>query len=128
MKKPMNAVIALPMVIFCLINSSAFAQGLDDYYYDNAFHPMENTVINTQQFNGYTKYWQDTYRDWYRYGNLFKMGTPNVESTIAQSKIDIAEDLRLPGLSLQEGFLNALLTEPYVFTGPTLTSKIRRSP
>ena len=114
MNKTMNAVIALMLVIFSQVNSSIFAQGLDDYQYGNALDPMENTVSNTMQFNGYTKYWQDNYREWHRYGNLFKIGTPNVAYTIAQSKIDIAEDLQLPGLSLQEGFLNGLLTEQYV--------------
>ena len=114
MKKFMNAFIALSIFIFGLINSSIFAQGLDDYKYNNTFHPTENTVSNIIQFNGYTNHWQDIYREWHHYGNLFKIGTPNVEYTIAQSKVDIAEDLQLPGLSLQEGFLNGLLTEQYV--------------
>lgn len=114
MNKTKYAVIALSIVIFSLISSSIFAQGLDDYHYENTLHPMENTVSNTVQFNGYTNNWQDNYRELHRYGNLFKIGTPNVAYTIAQSKIDIAEDLQLPGLSLQEGFLNGLLTEQYV--------------
>ena len=29
--------------------------------------------------------------------------------TIAQSKVDIADDMKIPGLSLQEGFINELL-------------------
>ncbi len=75
--------------------------------------PIENAVRNDFQFNGYTNYWHDTYREWYRYGNLFKMAIPNVEKTIMQSKVDIAEDLGIPGLIMQEGFLSGLLSGPY---------------
>ena len=114
MKNIINVFVALLMLVFGLINSSIFAQGLDDYKYNNTFYPFENTVNKPIQFNGYTNHWQDIYCEWYRYGNLFKIATPNVEYTIAQSKVDIAEDLQLPGLSLQEGFLNGLLTEHYV--------------
>lgn len=96
----MTAFIALSIFIFGLINSSIFAHGLDDYKYNNTFHPSENTVSNTIQFNGYTNQWQDIYREWYHYGNLFKISTPNVEYTIAQSKVDIAEELQLAGFIL----------------------------
>ena len=75
--------------------------------------PIENAVKNEFQFNGYTNYWHDTYREWYRYGNLFKMAIPNVEKTIMQSKVDVAEDMGIPGLIMQEGFLSGLLSAPY---------------
>jgi hypothetical protein len=75
--------------------------------------PIENAVRNEFQFNGYTNYWHDTYREWYRYGNLFKMAIPNVEKTIMQSKVDVAEDLGIPGLIMQEGFLSGLLSGSY---------------
>ncbi len=82
-------------------------------YITGQARPIENAVKNDFQFNGYTNYWHDTYREWYRYGNLFKMAIPNVEKTIMQSKVDIAEDLGIPGLIMQEGFLNGLLSVPY---------------
>ncbi|KPL11004.1 MAG: hypothetical protein AMS26_20945, partial [Bacteroides sp. SM23_62] len=75
--------------------------------------PMDNAVRNEFQFNGYTNYWHDTYSEWYRYGNLFKIAIPNVEKTIMQSKVDVAADMGIPGLIMQEGFLNGLLSEPY---------------
>ncbi|MDR2041611.1 MAG: hypothetical protein LBP98_04755 [Tannerella sp.] len=64
------------------------------------------------QFNGYTNYWHDTYSEWYRYGHLFKAAVPDLRSTVLQSKIDVAEDLGLPGLLMQEGFLSRLLATP----------------
>jgi hypothetical protein len=75
--------------------------------------PFENAVRNEFQFNGYTNYWHDTYSDWYRYGNLYKMAIPDVEKTILQSKVDVAEDMGIPGLIMQEGFLSGLLSGPY---------------
>ena len=75
--------------------------------------PIENAVKNEFQFNGYTNYWHDTYSEWYRYGNLYKMAIPDVEKTIMQSKVDLAEDMGIPGLIMQEGFLSGLLSGPY---------------
>ncbi len=81
-------------------------------------------VKDSIQFNGYTKFWLDEYHEWIRYGNLFKIGRPNVEYTIAQAKIDLAEDLNMPGLILQEGFINGLFSESYVLLE---ASKLRES-
>jgi len=75
--------------------------------------PIENVVKNEFQFNGYTNYWHDTYSEWYRYGNLYKLAIPDVEKTIMQSKVDLAEDIGIPGLIMQEGFLSGLLSGPY---------------
>lgn len=107
----MKGVIALSLFIFGLINGCVSRSGLDD---KDSFHPMKNIVRNEFQFNRYTNYWHDIYREWIRYGNLFKIAIPNVEYTIAQSKIDIADDMKIPGLSLQKGFLNNLLNGQYV--------------
>ncbi len=76
--------------------------------------PLNNTVKSQVQFNGYTNYWHDEYREWYRYGNLFKMSAPNVEYTIAQARVDVAEDMGMPGLSMQEGFFSNLMEAPYL--------------
>ena len=75
--------------------------------------PMQQAVRNEFQFNGYTNYWHDTYRDWYRYGNLFKLAIPDVEKNILQCKVDVAEDMGIPGLIMQEGFLSGLFSGPY---------------
>ena len=112
--KRIKNILALSMLVYSLINCPLSAGELDDYKYNGVFHPMENLVIANIQFNGYTNHWHDTYREWLRYGNLYKMSIPNVEYTIAQSKVDIAEDLQLPGLSMQEGFLTGLLVEHYI--------------
>jgi len=107
--------------MLAFMSSMAYTQNLDDYKYNDSFRPLENAVTNHFQFNGYTNYWHDIYRDWIRYGNLFKMAVPNVEYTIAQSKVDVADDMKMPGLSVQEGFLNGLLGTQYsVLDQPTL--------
>ena len=69
----------------------------------------QNVVQDEVQFNGYTNYWHDSYDRWLRYGNLFKMSLPDISASIAQSKADIAEDMEVPGLSMQEGFMNGLI-------------------
>ncbi len=92
-----------------LVCGMAHGQGLDGFKYSGNFNPSENAVTTHFQFNGYTNYWHDIYRDWISYGNLFKIAVPRIDYTIAQSKIDIADDITIPGLSLQEGFLNELL-------------------
>ncbi|MEN8231010.1 MAG: hypothetical protein ABFS38_22840, partial [Bacteroidota bacterium] len=70
----------------------------------------QEAVKSEFQFNGYTNYWHDSYDEWHRYGNLFKMATPQVEKSILQSKVDIAEDLGVPGLLMEEGFMKGLLS------------------
>ncbi len=103
----------LAVIMSVLLSSAAYGQNLDGYKYNGSFNPSENAVTTHFQFNGYTNYWHDTDHDWISYGNLFKMAIPNVDYTIAQSKVDIADDMKIPGLSLQEGFLNELLSMPY---------------
>ena len=112
---------ALPAFMLALMSSTNNGQNLDEYQCNGSFHPDENEVTTPFQFNGYTNYWHDIYREWIRYGNLFKTAIPNVEYTIAQSKVDIADDMKIPGLSLQEGFVNGLLGTSYiVLDQPTL--------
>lgn len=66
------------------------------------------------KFNGFTEYWHGVYENRVRYGNLFRLNVPDIEASIKQSKINIAEDLGLPGLYLQEGFINGLLHNAFV--------------
>ena len=74
-------------------------------------HP--EIIENSEIFHGYTNYWHDTYEKWYRYGNLFKMTTPDIYLNLLQSKIDVAEDLGFPGLLIEEGFVSRLLSQEY---------------
>ncbi|MBK8884235.1 MAG: hypothetical protein IPN67_18290 [Bacteroidales bacterium] len=111
----------MPLLAFALMSVAVNSQNLNDYRYNSSFNPDKNTVVNAFQFNGYTNYWHDTRRNWISYGNLFKMALPDVEYTIAQSKADIADDLKIPGFSLQEGFINQLLKGQYtVLDQPSL--------
>jgi len=73
----------------------------------------ELAVVNPFTFNGYTNYWQDTYRKQFRYGNLFKMNIPDVEKTMLQSKYDLATKLGIAGLQMQEGFFHGLASASY---------------
>lgn len=114
--------------LFCLfLSSTTFSQNLDGYKYNGSFKPSDNAVTTHFQFNGYTNYWHDIYRDWISYGNLFKMAVPKVDYTIAQSKLDIADDIKVPGLSLQEGFLNELFAGPYIVLDEPSLQKLNES-
>jgi hypothetical protein len=74
--------------------------------------PGENPagLVETRgRFSGYTNYWQTLGWTWEQYGNLFLIGQPDVSLAIEQIKADIAEELGLPGLVLDEGFLESWL-------------------
>jgi hypothetical protein len=117
----------LILLVLVLIQSTSFGQNLDAYKYNGSFHPDENAVSTNFQFNGYTNYWHDISRDWIRYGNLFKMALPNVDYTIAQSKVDVADDMKIPGLSLQEGFVNNILNGQYIVLDQPSLQKLGES-
>ncbi|MBK9389818.1 MAG: hypothetical protein IPN68_06360 [Bacteroidetes bacterium] len=112
----LNAVIIL---IFCNIT---FSQNISDFVYKGTFDPSAGSVKTDFQFNGYTNYWHDIYRDEIRYGNLFKQTIPDVQMSIAQARIDIADDMQIPGLRMQEGFLNKLFSAGFtILDQPSLT-------
>jgi len=73
----------------------------------------QNSVKKEFQFNGYTNHWQNHYNEWHRYGNLFKIANLQVEKSYMQSKVDMAEDMGLPGLLMEEGFMNGLISGQY---------------
>jgi hypothetical protein len=127
MKKCINVNIVLLLLIFSMLNGCKSNSGVDGFKYNGSFFPDKNAVKTNFQFNGYTNYWHDISTDWIRYGNLFKMTVPNVDYTIAQSKIDIANDLKIPGLSLQEGLLKNLFSAPYVVLDQPTIQKLGES-
>ncbi len=127
MKHNFNKYVLLPALLMILSSTLTNAQNLDGFKYNGSFDPTGNAVTTSFQFNGYTNYWHDIYRSWIRYGNLIKIAIPNVEYTIAQSKVDIAEDLKLPGLSLQEGFLTNLLSDQVVVLDEPNLQKLTES-
>ncbi len=74
---------------------------------------LDEFIIKTPgEFSGYTNYWHSLYWEWRQYGNLFQLSLPDISKTIAQNKVDTAEELGIPGLEMQEGFLAALLAGP----------------
>ena len=99
------------LTLLFLIHTFAQSQQLEDFKIIDKSRQFSTTATkNDIQFNGYTNYWHDNYTTWLRYGNLYKMAIPDVEKSILQSKVDVAEDMDVPGLIMQEGFLNYLLS------------------
>lgn len=107
--------IRLIMILFIFSASVCVSgQKIGDFeYHKDEVSPAEKAIRSETQFNGYTRYWHNTYHEWYRYGNLFKIARPKVEETIMQNKVDMAEDMGIPGLLMEEGFMNGLLTGSY---------------
>ncbi len=100
-------------MIFLYLSGAVLAQSGDDYLRNSDSLHKPIPIRTETQFNGYTNFWHDDYKEWYRYGGLFKMSIANPEYTIEQSKVDVAEDMGLPGFSMQEGFLSGLLSTNY---------------
>ncbi|MBK8884237.1 MAG: hypothetical protein IPN67_18300 [Bacteroidales bacterium] len=117
----------LTLMLSLVLSSAAYSQTLDDYKYNGSFNPAANAVTTNFQFNGYTNYWHDFSRDWITYGNLFKIAVPKVDYTIAQSKVDVADDMNMPGLSFQEGFFNELLALQFVELNEPTIQKLNES-
>ena len=92
----------------CFIAGCSSNTSLDGFQITNE-NTGKNAVVNPFAFNGYTNYWQDTYQQQIRYANLFKINIPDVEKTILQSKLAIAENMGIDGLQMQEGFINGLV-------------------
>jgi hypothetical protein len=110
----MKAKIFLPAVIIIILYGSFVdGQHLDDFQYHGVNDAARYNVKEGIQFNGYTNYWHDTYHHWVRSGNLYKMAIDDVGKVILQSKVDVAEELGLPGLIMQEGFIHGLMSSPY---------------
>ncbi len=127
MKNFCKILFVLPALLLVWISNMANAQNLDDYKYNGSFNPDENAVKTNFQFNGYTNYWHDIYRQNIRYGNLFKLVVPNADYTIAQSKLDIADDMKIPGLTIQEGFIKNLFASQYVVLDQPSAQKLGES-
>lgn len=113
---------------FLLIGAVIMAPGrpadfLDGYKSPGASIPPSGPVISPGQFNGYTNHWHSVYWRWNQYGNLYQISHPDVSKSISQCKIDTAEELGIPGLLMEEGFLDGLLKAPYVeLAGPDLAA------
>ena len=113
MKNSFKKYHSLILTILVLQVTLAFSQTITDYKHKDEVGLDKSIITNQFQYNGYTNYWHDIYRTYSRYGNLIKVATPNIDYTIAQSKVDIADDLQIPGLAMQEGFIFNLLKSSY---------------
>jgi hypothetical protein len=103
------------LLLFCLTAVLGFAQ------------PNTKRIVQSAtQFNGYTNYWHDDFKNTYRYGSLFKHAQLDVERTIAQSKINVAEDLHLSGLDMEEGFMDYLLQRDFQIASHLSVAEIRQ--
>lgn len=112
----MNKIITtifLPLILVFLLDGCGSRNGLDGFTYTPDFHPSENAIRSDFIFDGYTYYWHGISQEWTRYGNLFKTNASGAVNAIIRSKFDVAADMGLEGLSMQEGFLNGLLKEPF---------------
>lgn len=96
--------------------------GLNLFYVISQNSKDVNTITKNINYNGYTDHWQNSYSEWHRYGNLFKMSIPDLSHTVLQSKIDVAEDMGMPGLFMQEGFISKLFASEYkIIENPTIS-------
>lgn len=113
MKKLLIAMASVLLLAGC---TGSFIDGFKKVDSDKA-----GAVRNEYVFNGYTNHWQNVYQNLYRYANLYKLNMPDIDKALIQHKRDVACDLGLPGLQLQEGFFNGLASAPYtVLENPTL--------
>ena len=81
----------------------------------------QEAIKREVQFNGYTNHWQNKFNEEFRFGNLFKVARTQVEKTFMQGKVDLATDMGVPGLLMEEGFITGLLSDkPLVLKEPGL--------
>ena len=114
MELMLNKLRFLFAILFTLSGGLTYAQSLDDFKVAGAQNIADNKVSTKFQFNGYTNYWQDIYRENTTYGSLFKMAASRIDYTIAQRKVELAEDLEMSGLTIQEGFFSKLIGKRFV--------------
>ena len=100
-QKPIIAALAAVMLTAC--SGGSFVG------YKTTVDSSGNNVESVFDFSGYLNRWHSEYQHRYRYGNLLKINVVDVEKEILQTKLDIADQLGLTGLQMQEGFLNGIL-------------------
>jgi hypothetical protein len=112
MNRPPSLGTAAALILAALIfprETAAQADRLAGFVRASGPSPADAPIVRNGRFSGYTNYWQTNAWTWRQHGNLFLIGQPDVGRAIAQNKADIAEELGLPGLLLDEGFLDAWL-------------------
>lgn len=127
MKTIFRKILLTAVILTGVAVSISQSQNLDGFKYNGIFQPDKNMVTEQFQFNGYTNYWHNIFRDQIRYGNLFKITVPKMDYTIAQARVDLATELGIPGLAMQEGFMNSILREQYTILDQPSLQKINES-
>jgi hypothetical protein len=103
----------LVFAITLLSVSAVFAQKITDFKIQQTSNTNKQELLISFSLMATPTTGKIVILEIYRYGNLFKMPIPNVQSTILQSKINIADDLGIPGLLVQEGFVSKLLSTKF---------------
>ena len=107
-------VFVLSAGLFLWPTAGGAADRLERFKPAGTFSPLSPPLVTRGQFNGYTNYWHSDFWTWSRHGNLFLISQPDILRSVAQNKVDIAEELGLPGLIMGEGFLDAFLRGPLI--------------
>ena len=74
---------------------------------------VESYPRNDIAWSGYTNWWNSDYSQQWRCGSLSKVRVPDAAKILEQRRIDMATELGIPFLQMQEGFLLGLLGEEY---------------
>ncbi len=97
--------------------AAAFAAGCCGCNNVNSFKTVarEGSAPATSEitWSGYTNWWNSIYTQQVRSGNLSKITVPDAAKVLEQRRRDLAEALGLPGLQMQEGFLDGLFAGEY---------------
>jgi hypothetical protein len=121
MKNIFSKAIRKPLVLSAVLLSLAGCSGSFLDKFKNMGMESVKAIENDFIFNGYTNHWQNVYSRQYRYGNLYRINIPDLEKGIQQSKVDVAESLGIPGLQMQEGFVDGLVRVGYaILENPTV--------
>lgn len=119
MSAPRTARFVLPALLALAFISAiaarpGFSQGgaasgarLDRFRTAPTAAPASPLIRTPGRFSGYTNFWHDMAWTRHQYGNLFQLSTLDAEAAVAQAKRDMAEELGLAGLDMEEGFLSA---------------------
>ncbi|MBX3242692.1 MAG: hypothetical protein KIT80_03780 [Chitinophagaceae bacterium] len=110
-----------------LVTGCGVKTGLDHFVPARSDAYGKSPIRSDFRFNGYTEYWQDIYEQRFRYGNLYRINVPDAGAAILQSKMDLAADLGLPGLMMEEGFVRGLLKDNYALLENPSAGDIERS-
>ena len=102
--------------LLSLFAALTVAAGCGDSYV-KSFKTTGQTTLDPAEtpidWSGYTNWWNSMYARQVRSGNLSKVNMLDATKMLEQRRRDMAEELGLPTLQMQEGFMDGLLREPF---------------